>query len=204
MKKSKWLLGGVVLITLYYLFAFPTPMDRRAIRRTLYSEIPTQKMALYQSDPSILTSVYTNEPALCSLNEQELETIRFVRQDATVQATQVGILDYWQAYVIWRGQAVEKREAIAQVVVAEGRNEMTYEEQASLLDQTGKTFPVLVYPAPDPGKISSLRGLPILWYRWAGVNQVQVYIREQMDTGHFFYYWITLVKKEGQWLIACP
>jgi hypothetical protein len=112
--------------------------DAQAIETTIRRSYELEAQATYTLDGSVLAEVYINDPRGGAIDEKTLELIQYVRQDKSLSSSDVGYLDARQAYFSWLKQGIEKREAIFATIAAEGREQMTPEEEASLVDETGR------------------------------------------------------------------
>lgn len=112
--------------------------DAQAIEETIRRSYELEAQAAYTLDGSVLAEVYINDPRGGEIDQRTLELIQYVRQDKSLSSSDVGYLDARLAYYIWLKQGIEKREAIFATMAAEGREQMTPEEEASLVDETGR------------------------------------------------------------------
>lgn len=128
-----------------------TPEEQQAILETIARSKELEAQVAYTLDGSILAEVYINDPRGGELSEKDLELVQYIRQDKSLTVSDVGYLDFRQAVIAWRKQAIEKREAILARMQAEGREQMTPEESASLVDETGRV--AIFGRVPDPATL---------------------------------------------------
>jgi hypothetical protein len=73
--------------------------ETQAVKDTIVRAIQIMAEAKYTFDTSKLSTVYINDPRGGEITDEALAQIREVRQDATIQKDQVGILDYKEAVI---------------------------------------------------------------------------------------------------------
>lgn len=219
-RTSFFLSGLLGLLTLFLLLAIlpsvnpvltkseTTSVDEEAIREILNNRNPVEFEAREAFDPSLLESIYTNEPGP-GCTAPLLEVVQFIRQDDTLKADQVGLLDAMQAYVLWQKQAYEKVHIIEARMIAEGRTTMTQEEKDSLHDETGLNYPDPYIPPsyPPPSHQSPYPSTPftgpmeaiesITFVNPARATAIVLFIETTRKTEY------TLVKLGDSWRISC-
>jgi hypothetical protein len=205
MANNRWIktISSIVVVVLMIILSIavvqgqvpqpPSPEDAQAIEATIARSAELNAMASYTLDGSILAEVYINDPRGGELDKKDLELIQYIWQDKSLTVSDVGYLDYRQAIVAWKKQAFEKREAIFAKMQAEGREQMTREEEASLIDETGR---IAIFNRPPAPATKPKSQFTILSMDAQG-DVVTVIV----DFGVFKAEQI-LVKVDGRWYIA--
>lgn len=189
---------GIVLVMPQNTEASPALLDTpesRKIQDTIRRSYEIEAIAARTFDTSQFSSVFANDP----VGKLSSSTIQFIRE-ATAATNELGFLDsktdsdlgyldYKLAYYIWWKKGAEKFEALQAVAEKENRN-LTQEEAASLVDDTGR---VAAPRAEGDATIPDLKFLSIDIdgsIAWAvfddGPRTIQM----------------TLVKRNGQWYLA--
>lgn len=205
MSNNRWfkMTSSVVVVVLMIILSIvvvqgqapqpPSPEDAQAIEATIARSAELNAMASYTLDGSILAEVYINDPRGGELDKKDLELIQYIWQDKSLTVSDVGYLDYQQALIAWEKQAIEKREAIFARMQAEGREQMTREEEASLIDETGRI--AIFGRAPDP------MTLPKAQFTILSIDLQGEVATVIVDFGVFKAERV-LVKIDGRWYIA--
>jgi len=124
-----------------------TSTDAQAVEATILRSLRIDAEANYTFDPSQLSTVYINDPRGGGITPKALAVIQKVRQDSSIQADQVGILDYHQALI-------ERRKRAYDLYIADLRSKQAdgtlSEEEKMILDgeTNGWPTPVPIQPLP--------------------------------------------------------
>jgi hypothetical protein len=203
MTRNKWLvlslialfglLGGAVTSSVVRGQKIVPEADREMIGATILRSEAIGVEILYTLDGRELNQIYTNDPRGGNIPEDGLRLIHYIRQDYTLTLDDVGMLDYQQAIVAWFKQAIEKREAILARMAAEGREQMTEAESASLRDETGRV--AIFNRGPDPATVTlyppNIRSI-----------NIEGDVAKVVVVGSHTIYELTMVYANGQWYIA--
>lgn len=108
--------------------------DAETIRETILLSRRLDIEAAYTFDASILASVYINDPRGGEVPTGALEDIQAARHDESIDADDVGYLDYKQAVIEWRKSSYEQY--MAELRLKQTTGTLTDTERLILVGET--------------------------------------------------------------------
>lgn len=139
-------LGGLIWSQSAQSLEVNTSEEADAIREVIRRSQRVDAEAAYTFNTEILATVYINDPRGGLLNPEALKRIQEVRQDYSLQANQVGKLDYMIANIEWLKNEYEMH--ITELELKESQGSLTNPEREIL--QYVRTGVYIPFPDPTP------------------------------------------------------